>query len=203
VRAAPGVHAHLTSPLPPGVLTLVHRVDNDDRNVEVDRDGLLVQWPTKPLRGRSPVFRTSPPSEALAPERATSGYNRPFGGPHLWASDPAADGPAWLRLDWEHPVEAAEVRLVFDDDVDLELNTLHHHRSPDEVMPPLVRDYRVEVQAPGADEWRVVAEEHDNRHRLRVHPLPADLGPFTAARLVVERTNGAAEARVVAFRVQS
>ncbi|WP_226531096.1 FAD-dependent oxidoreductase [Microbacterium paraoxydans] len=203
LRADPRVQVHVSSALPPGVLTLVHRVDNDDRNVEVDRDGLLVQWPTKPLRGRSVVFRTSPASAALAPERATSGYNRPFGGPHMWASDPEAEGAQWLRLDWDRPVSGSEIRLVFDDDVDLELNTLHHHRSPDEVLPQLVRDYRVEVLPVGGDEWRLVAEERDNRHRLRVHPVPSDLGAFTAARLVVERTNGVAEARVIAFRVQS
>jgi hypothetical protein len=201
LRANPQVVVHTTEALPPGVLTLVHRVDNDDRNVQVDRDGLLVQWPTKPLRGRSLVFRALPESEALAPERATGGFNRPFGGPNMWASDPSATGPHWLRLDWDEPVTASEIRLVFDDDLDLELNTLHHHRSPDEVLPQLVRDYRVEVLADGA--WLTVAEEHDNRHRLRVHPLPADIGPFASARLVVERTNGAAEARVVAIRVQS
>jgi hypothetical protein len=66
-----------------------------------------------------------------------------------------------------------------------------------------VRDYRVEVKPAGSADWRTVVEERDNRHRLRVHPLPADLGAFTAARLVVERTNGVAEARVIAFRVQS
>ena len=203
LRANPQVQVQLADELPPGVLTLVHRVDNDDRNVQVDRDGLLVQWPTKPLRGRVPAFRTSPHSEAVAPERAVSGYNRPFGGPHLWASAPEAEGPQWLRLDWEQPVTASEIRLVFDDAVDLELNTLHHHRSPDEVLPQLVRDYRVEVQQAGSEEWRTVAEERDNRHRLRVHPLPDDLGALTAARLVVERTNGVAEARVIAFRVQS
>lgn len=202
VRANPLVRVRVATGLPPGTLTLVHRVDNDDRNVEVDRDGLLVQWPTKPLRGRTPVFRTAPRSEALAPERATSGGNRPFGGPHMWASDPAERGPQWLRLDWEHPVEASEFRLVFDDDVDVELNTLHHHRTPDEVLPTLVRDYRVEVLAAGSSEWREVVVERDNRHRLRVHAVPGDVGPFRAARLLIERTNGAAEARVVAFRVQ-
>ncbi|WP_164234700.1 FAD-dependent oxidoreductase [Microbacterium hydrocarbonoxydans] len=203
LRANPHVRVHLAAPLPPGVLTLVHRVDNDDRNVQVDQDGLLAQWPTKPLRGRSLVFRAFPESEALAPERAVSGYNRPYGGPNMWASDPAAEGPQWLRLDWDAAVTASEIRLVFDDDVDLELNTLHHHRSPDEVLPQLARDYRVEVLTAGAADWTVVAEERDNRHRLRVHPLPGDLGPFTAARVVIERTNGAAEARVIAFRVQA
>lgn len=203
LRSNPEVHVHLASPLPPGTLTLVHRIDNDDQNVEVDRDGLLVRWPTKPLRGRSVVFRAAPESDALAPERSTSGFNRPYGGPNMWASDPAASGPQWLRLDWAHAVTASEIRLVFDDDVDLELNTLHHHRSPDEVLPQLVRDYRLEVLTAASAEWRTVAEEKDNRHRLRVHELPADVGAIRAARLVVDRTNGAAEARVIAFRVQS
>lgn len=206
LRANPAVRVHLTEkgvPLAPGVLTLVHRADNDDQNVQISQDELLVQWPTKPLRGRAVVFRAEPESDALAPQRAVSGFNRPFGGPNMWASAPLADGPAWLRLDWPQPVAAREMRLVFDDDLDLELNTLHHHRSPDEILPQLVRDYRLEVQRAGSDDWTVVADETANRHRLRVHPVPAEAGPFSAARLVVTATNGAPEARVVAFRVQS
>lgn len=203
LRANPQVSVHLTAPLPPGVLTLVHRADNDDENVEISDDGLLVKWPTKPLRGRAPVFRTTPESLALAPERAVSGFNRPYGGPNMWASGPLAEGPAWLRLEWDAPVTAREVRLVFDDDVDVSLNTLHHHRTPDEIMPQLVRDYRVEVLAAGSSQWSTVVEVQDNRHRQRVHALPADLPAFTAARLVIDASNGSAEARVVAFRVQS
>jgi len=203
LRANPQVSVHLTAPLPPGVLTLVHRADNDDENVEISDDGLLVKWPTKPLRGRTPVFRTTPESLALAPERAVSGFNRPFGGPNLWASGPLAEGPAWLRLDWDAPVTAREIRLVFDDDVDVSLNTLHHHRTPDEIMPELVRDYRVEVLPTGSSQWTAVVEVQGNRHRHRVHALPADLPAFTSARLTVDASNGAAEARVIAFRVQS
>lgn len=197
------VTVHLTSPLPAGVLTLTHRVDNDDENVEISDDGLLVKWPTKPLRGRVPAFRSAPQSEALAPQRAVSGYNRPFGGPNMWASGPLSEGPAWLQLDWADPVTAREIRLVFDDDVDVSLITLHHHRTPDEIMPQLVRDYRVEVLPPGSAQWRTVVEAQGNRHRHRVHPLPADLGEFVAARLVIDCANGIDEARVVAFRVQS
>lgn len=212
LRANPDLTVHTTRPLPPGILTLVHRIDNDDQNVEVSRDELLVQWPTKPLRGRAVAFRAAPASEALAPERAVGGYNRPYGGPNLWASSPMRPGRAeWLRLDWRTPVPAREVRLVFDDDVDLELNTLHHHRSPDEVLPQLVRDYRVEVLPATADAagtaaddaWVAVADVRDNRHRQRIHPLPDGIGEIRAARLVVTATNGAREARVIAFRVQA
>lgn len=146
LRADPSITVHLTDPLPPGVLTLVHGAASDDQNVEVSQSELLVQWPTRPLRGRSVCFVAQPESEALAPERATSGGNRPYGGPSMWASAPMSPGtPEWLRLDWDEPVEVSELVLVLDDDVDLELNTLHHHRSPHETIPELVRDYRVEV----------------------------------------------------------
>ncbi len=202
IRRNPDVTVFTTAQLPPGVLTLVHRIDNDDQNVEISRDELIVQWPTKPLRGRSLVFSAFPASEALAPERAVGGYNRPYDGPNMWASAPLSDnGEEWLRLDWAEPVAAREVRLVFDDDVDLELNTLHHHRSPDRVLPQLVRDYRVEVET--ADGWRTIAVVEGNRHRHRIHPLPTGTGTIRAARLVVSATNGAPQARVVAFRVQS
>lgn len=202
VRAREGVTLFTTDELPPGILTLVHTSDADDQNVQVSLDELLVQWPTKPLRGRSIVFRSASGSQALAAERAVGGYHRPFGGPNLWASEPLARGAAWLRLDWTEAVTAREIVLVFDDDPDVELNTLHHHRDPHLVMPSLVRAYRVEVKTADAADWRVIAQVDDNRRRRRAHRVPVGLGGIRSARLVVEATNGAAEARVVAFRVQ-
>ncbi|WP_279365962.1 FAD-dependent oxidoreductase [Microbacterium testaceum] len=202
VRAQPGVTLFVTDELPPGVLTLVHTSDADDQNVQVSLDELLVQWPTKPLRGRSVQFRVPTASEALAPERAVGGYQRPFGGPNLWASAPLTTEDAWLRLDWDRPVVAREIVLVFDDDPDIELNTLHHHRDPHLVMPSLVGTYRVEVQVAGSEEWTEVATVADNRRRRRSHPLPPGMGAIDAARVVVTETHGAPEARIVAFRVQ-
>ena len=212
LRADPSITVHLTDPLPPGVLTLVHGAASDDQNVEVSQSELLVQWPTRPLRGRSVCFVAHPESEALAPERATSGGNRPYGGPSMWASAPMSPGtPEWLRLDWDEPVAVSELVLVLDDDVDLELNTLHHHRSPHETIPELVRDYRVEVltadapDGPAGDRdetWTVVADETDNRWRRRVHRLQAPTR-LRAARVVVTATNGTPQARVVALRAQA
>ncbi len=152
----------------------MHTSDADDQNVQVSLDELLVQWPTKPLRGRSVQFRVPTASEALAPERAVGGYQRPFGGPNLWASAPLTTEDAWLRLDWDRPVVAREIVLVFDDDPDIELNTLHHHRDPHLVMPSLVGTYRVEVQVAGSEEWTEVATVADNRRRRRSHPLPPE-----------------------------
>jgi hypothetical protein len=141
--------------------------------------------------------RLEPATDAFAASKAVGGYQRYYGGPQLWASAPiAADRPQELRLEWDAPIELRQLRVVFDDDQDVELNTLHHHRTPDEVFPELVRDYVLEVRRGG--EWTEVARVVENRRRQRVHhfePLEAD-----AARIRVLATNGAAQARVVAFR---
>ena len=119
----------------------------------------------------------------------------------MWSSLPLrSGGEEWLRLDWDVPVQAREVVLVFDDDLDLSLNTLHHHRSPDEVLPQLVRDYRVDVLAPDGT-WQVIADVTANRWRRRTHAVPAV--ELAAVRLRVSATNGIPEVRVVQLRVQS
>lgn len=205
LKANPEIELHTTTELPPGVLNLVHRADSDDQNVEVDTESVLMRWPTKPLRGRTVEFCALPASLALAPERAVGGYQRPFGGPNMWASEALVPGcEEWLRLDWDTAVQASELRLVFDDDVDVDLNTLHHHKTPYEVMPQLVRDYRIEVLPEGADDdsgWSTIGTHSGNRHRQRVHALD-EVGRVRAIRLVVTRTNGVPQARVIAVRVQ-
>ena len=202
VRANPVVAWFSTSPLPPGVLSLVHRQDSDDQNVEIGPSERLLAWPTKPLRGRALCFRAFPRSRALAAHQAIGGYARPYGGPNMWASQPMSPArEEWLRLDWDHPVLAREVILVFDDDLDLTLNTLHHHRSPDEILPQLVRDYHLDVLAADGV-WRTVADVIGNRTRRRVHRLSTPI-PLRAVRLTVTATNGIPEARVVQIRVQA
>jgi hypothetical protein len=180
------------------VLTLVHDPQADgDANVEVDESEALIAWPAFPMRGRTVRARLEPATEAFAAAKAVGGYQRYYGGPQLWASEPiAADNPQQLSLEWDEPVELRCLRVVFDDDQDVELNTLHHHRTPDEVFPELVRDYVLEVRRDG--EWVEVARVVENRRRQRVH----DLDPVTtdAARIRVLATNGAGQARVVALR---
>jgi hypothetical protein len=182
----------------PGVLTLVHDPQADgDANVEVDESEALIAWPAFPRRGRTVRARLEPATEAFAAAKAVGGYQRYYGGPQLWASEPiAADNPQQLSLEWDEPVELRCLRVVFDDDQDVELNTLHHHRTPDEVFPELVRDYVLEVRRDG--EWMEVARVVENRRRQRVH----EFDPITtdAARIRVLATNGAGQARVIALR---
>jgi hypothetical protein len=106
--------------------------------------------------------------------------------------------PESLTLEWSEPQRVRSIRLVFDDDTDVELNTLHHHRTPDRIFPELVRDYVLEVREGGGG-WREIVRVEANRRRQRVHETSVD--EVRALRLRVLATNGAPQARVVSIRV--
>ncbi|MER7173233.1 FAD-dependent oxidoreductase [Streptomyces mesophilus] len=156
----------------------------------------LREWTDSGLLRRTFCLRTGA-TAAYLPEKAVDGFLRPYAGPHLWVSDPADTAPE-LRLAWDRPVELARIEVIADDDVNEDLINLHHHRTPFEVMPTLVKDFRIEVLGTHG-EWEAVARTTDNRRRRIEHILES---PVTTAalRVVVESTNGAAAARIIAVR---
>ncbi|WP_144756648.1 FAD-dependent oxidoreductase [Curtobacterium pusillum] len=188
VRRAAGVRLPLTDGHPYGVLALRARSAEDDQfddHIPEEADQPVTDWEARALRGRSFAFTAAGASDAWRASRIADGYQRPFGGPHLWSSEPG-DGVATLTLDWAEPVDVREVRIVWNDDVDADLINLHHHRTPWDAVPTLARDYRVEACVDGT--WRELATVTDNRHRHRVH----DVAPTRTAslRVVVTATNG-------------
>ncbi|MGP3959617.1 FAD-dependent oxidoreductase [Nonomuraea sp. 3N208] len=189
IRANPDVALHVADRPTPGVLSLT-RVPLRPRD---EAPQLLREWSDAGLLRRTFCFRSGP-TEAFAPSRALDGVQRPHAGPHMWVSDTL---PAAIELSWPSPVTIGRVDVLADDDVNEDLINLHHHRTPFEVMPTLVRDYRLEVRQEGG--WRTVSEVRDNRRRRNVH----DLEPVTtdALRIVVDNSNGTPFAHVVAVRV--
>ncbi|MDO3411182.1 FAD-dependent oxidoreductase [Saccharibacillus sp. CPCC 101409] len=105
----------------------------------------------------------------------------------------------WLRLTWDAGQTVGEVHLTFNDDVNEDLVNLHHHRTEFDVIPELVRDYRLE--AAGADgRWTTIASGRGNRRRRVVHKL-AEPVCLRSLRLVVEDTNGSPYAELIEIRV--
>ncbi|MFF6981362.1 FAD-dependent oxidoreductase [Streptomyces sp. NPDC008343] len=156
-------------------------------------------WSAEELRRRCPVMVVSGDSEAYAAAQVKGALQRPYDGPRMWSSHSLAEDPEpWVRLDWERPQTIARVDTIFNDDVDLDLINLHHHRTPFPVVPELVRDYRIEALLEAS--WRTVASVRGNRERRRSHLLDEPV-TATALRVVVEATNGSEWATVVALRV--
>ncbi|TXK84883.1 FAD-dependent oxidoreductase [Paenibacillus sp. N3.4] len=164
-------------------------------------DQPVVQWSMRPFIRALPCFRLSAPSDAFAPEKAIDGMNRPYGGPHVWSSQPLSGSePEWLELSWRKPVTLRTVHVTFNDDINEDLINLHHHTTPFETIPELVKDYRIEAFESGA--WTTVAEVRSNRKRKRVHPLDRTV-TTERIRIVVKATNGARIAEIIEVRVYS
>lgn len=197
LRKTSGVEVFLTrTPGPYGVLGLAEREPRVRRT-----DGLPQSnsWDAAPFRRRGICLRVAQETAAYAPAKVVGGYQRPYDGPQLWSSEAMRAGrDEWIALSWPHAIEFARVDLIFNDDVDEDIINLHHHRTPFDIVPELVRDYRLEARIDG--DWREIERVRDNRHRHRVHtferPVTAD-----AVRVRIEATNGAERANVVAVRV--
>jgi len=122
---------------------------------------------------------------------------------HRWMSDPAAGLPATIQLDWDEPIRADELRLVFDTGLHRHLTLSHHdgytsHMHWGSPQPETVGDYDVEVS--DGVEWTRLIEVEGNYQRLRTHSLDATR-PITALRVVVQATNGLDHARICEIRV--
>lgn len=132
-------------------------------------------------------------------EKATDGYGRPYAGPHLWSSERIGNGrEPWLQLSWQETVGVSEVHITFNDDVNEDLINLHHHRTPFDIMPELVKDYRIEAW--DGSGWKVLHRETGNRRRKHVHRLD-EAAKTDKLRVVVESTNGCPYAQIVEVRV--
>ncbi|KIL42367.1 pyridine nucleotide-disulfide oxidoreductase [Gordoniibacillus kamchatkensis] len=202
VKANESVTLHVSGRPQTGVLSFVKgkrplvSQSLEDHDIEQP----VVQWSMRQLVRRPFCFRAHPETEAFAPGKAVDGYARPYGEPHLWASEPLASGQeAYLELSWaDGPVLIREVQLIFNDDVNEDLINLHHHRTPFDIIPELVRDYRIEAESGGV--WHTLLRETDNRKRRRVHRLEQQVHA-SKLRIVVERTNGGDCAEIVQVRV--
>ncbi|TVY10933.1 FAD-dependent oxidoreductase [Paenibacillus cremeus] len=162
-------------------------------------DQPVVQWSMRPFVRMTPCFRLTAPTEAYAPAQAIDGYIRPYGGPHLWSSAPIRSGELeWLELRWDQPVTLQSIHLTFNDDVNEDLINLHHHITPFEAIPDLVKDYRIEGFTNG--EWRTLTEGRDNHKRKQVHRLALAV-TTDRLRVIVEATNGSPFAEIIEVRV--
>lgn len=177
VRSNESVSLRLAEDRPPGVITMARQKASSD---EIDAHvapapQLLVEWHSKALRHKSFCFRAYPETAAFSPTKAVGGLNRPVGGPQMWVSEGMANSPT-LTLELDEPTQIGSVTLVLDDDVHEYLNNLHYQRSPFEIMPTLLCDYRVQYRSEGA--WQTAVEVEGNRHRHNQHrfasPVIAD-----------------------------
>lgn len=200
MKENPGVSAYLSHQPMSGVLSFIkEKALNVARGMEsLNQDQLVVKWNMKRVVRKPFCFRLVNETMAYEPAKVIDGYQRPYGGPHMWLSQHSTD-EAWIALRWDQEVKFNEIHITFNDDVNEDLINLHHHRTEFDIIPELVRDYRLEVFE--QDSWRILLEVKGNRQRKRKHILENNV-QTKQLRLVVEQTNGTAYAEVVEIRVR-
>jgi hypothetical protein len=197
IRANPEVQLFLCDRPYPGVLIFEKRA-NPIASKELEDhadDQPVVMWSMRRWTRKTFCMRLAG-TAAFLPAKVTDGYHRPYGGPHMWVSG-AEDLEPWIELRWREPVPVRELHVTFNDDVNEDLINLHHHRTPFDIIPELVRDYRIEVWRNGR--WEPVHAEKENRKRKRVHVF-SDVRT-ERLRVAVEATNGSPFAQIVEIRV--
>ncbi|WP_028552727.1 FAD-dependent oxidoreductase [Paenibacillus sp. UNC451MF] len=200
VKRNANASVHLSDRPITGVLAFRHAMDEQSSKDygEMHHHQPVVEWSGHTFVRKPLCFTLCASSEAFSASRAIDGYTRPYGGPHMWSSQPMEQGrPEWLELSWQEPVEIGTVHITFNDDINEDLINLHHHRTPFEVIPELVKDY--EIQAWVRGEWTTLAEEHNNHTRKRIHKLSSPI-VTGKLRIVMTATNGSTRAEIVEVR---
>lgn len=191
LRENPAVSVHTASSAMPGTLVFAHRdPEPDEQWTEQFR-----AW--KHILPRAGLCLRLGETTAYAASNVVGGYSRPYGGPQLWSSEDLAwDPEPWIQLTWPTPVDLTEIVVILDDDVEEDLINLHHHRTPFESLPTLLRDY--DLQAQDADgTWQTLTTITANHHRTHRHAVSLTT---TAIRLQAHKTNGHPRAHVLNLR---
>ena len=156
--------------------------------------------PTWRLAPWIPAFRVEPEITVYGAANVADGYDRPYGLPHGWISQPLQPGrPEWVRLVWEKPRRIESVRVTFNTNLTPWYNNLMPQGKP--AAPECVRDYIIEGRRNG--KWERLIEVQGNYQRVRRHML-ASAGSaceYDALQVTVLATNGAPCAEIFEIRV--
>jgi hypothetical protein len=198
IKENPNASVYLSTQPVSGVLSYVREKKlNVGRGIEgLDPNQPIVMWNMKSILRKVLCFRAE--TAAYSPEKTADGYLRPYAGPHTWVSQPIQPGSTeWLEWSWDSPITVHEVQLVFNDDVNEDLINLHHHKTPFEIIPQLVKDFSIQIS--NGDGWSEICRVTGNRHRM----VKCNVEPCMTQKLrvVIESTNGGDRAEVAEVRI--
>ncbi len=181
-----------------GILSFENKVSVTRDFGDHKDDQKVMQWSMKSLNRKLFCIKVKPETAAYNANKIKDGYMRPYGGPHLWLSDQVnSSQEEWVCMTWLQPKLISEIRITFNDDVNEDLINLHHHTTAFDIIPELVKDYRIEAWNNG--EWALLLRVTHNRKRNRIHRFNQ---PYLThqVRIVIEATNGSTRVGIIDIR---
>jgi hypothetical protein len=190
IKENSNVHLYFSNHPLTGILSFIREKKlNAARGLEsLNPDQAVVQWNMRRTVRKSFCMRLVDKTHAFHPSKVADGFLRPYGGPHIWISEHLHDDKQeWLEFAWEESVLINEIHITFNDDVNEDLINLHHHKTPFDIFPELVKDYKIEVQY--NNKWKPLIEQQNNRQRKQIHRLAEEIATKNI-RIVFKKTNG-------------
>lgn len=200
VKENPDVSLYLGHEPFAGILSYVNDVISEMTQPELhqyERESPVLYWTNQKINRRNFIFRFSNPTSAFECDKLINGYVRPYGGPNMWVT-PVSDGEETLTYSWKEPQRIKQFQLTFNDDVHEDLINLPHHFTPFQVVPEIIKSYRIDAWVDG--KWQELVAETANRQRHRYHPLSQEV-KTTKIRVVLFETNGSQQFSLNEVRV--
>ncbi|EES72368.1 hypothetical protein POTG_02976 [Paenibacillus sp. oral taxon 786 str. D14] len=167
------------------------------RTTFCDIDTLEVKKEMWRITNGLPCFRTTPEQSIYGPENLNNGYNRNYGLPNLWLSEPSSENES-ITIQFEDVKSISQLHLVFDSNLNYLYDNLEIYHNFN-VFPTLVNDYTVYFKC--ESEWEPLISIQDNHQR--VNRLTFDPIETSEIRIVFQNTNGAKRYGVYEIRAYS
>lgn len=142
----------------------------------------------------TPCFRIYPEQSLYSAANINDGYIRPYGLPHIWASDEKHPFcPEWIRFDFNEEKKISRIELVFNS----ELNHKRLMPTINRVNPQMIKAYEI-IAVTTEGEVTIVCRQN-NYKRFVVHEF--DAVNAKAVKLVVHETWGSKYVEVYDMRI--
>lgn len=192
------VFTFLSPTVIPGVLSFIEDPIQELKQPELHdyaRKSPILYWTNQKINRKNVVFKVE--TDGYSRNQLLNGYKRPYGSPNLWVSQLNSKKSEKITLSWKKPQKISEIILTLNDEVNEDLVNLHHHRTPFEIMPELIKDY--EIWAISGNDRKLLVKVANNRVRQRNHKVDSQVVDQIEVQLL--ETNGSSFKSVFEVRV--
>ncbi len=140
------------------------------------------------MQGATLSFKIDPPQFPYPVDNVVSGWTRPYRDTGCWRSSSiGGHGDAWIRFDWEDPVDLEDIQITFPGQILRE----YHAYPPGFKDPQTARDYLIEAIYSGSstEDWKEIVKVDGNYNRIVRHKVSLT-APIKSLRLRIAATNG-------------
>lgn len=183
-----------------GILSYIHDSIGEMKQPDLhqfERESPILYWTNQKINRRNFIFKFDNETVAYDDKKLVNGFVRPYGGPNMWVT-PVRDKEEFIEYTWDNPQKVQQINITFNDDVNEDLINLPHHFTPFQIVPEIIKSYRIDAWIDG--EWQELITETKNRKRHRCHKILETI-ETKKIRIVLFETNGSKQFSINEVRI--